>query len=160
MNTITEAEHGAKRGHEVRIHIDQKPYHSPNPTTGAALYALGDVQPGLELYREVQGDREDTQIENGPEVIHLVEDEHFHRGPPKQYIIIVNGKKKTVTMKRLMFDQLVDLAYNPRPTGPNIMFTINYGNGPKANPEGELLPGHSVKIKDGMVFCVTPTDKS
>jgi hypothetical protein len=160
MNTITETEHGAKRGHEVRIHIDQKPYHSPTPTTGSALYALGGVQPGLELYREVQGGHEDTPIENGREVIHLVEDEHFHSGPPKQYTIVVNGKKKTVSMKHLSFDQLVDLAFNPRPTGPNIMFTINYGNGPKANPEGELLPGHTVKIKDGMVFCVTPTDKS
>jgi len=149
-----------QQGHEVRIHIDQKPYHSPNPTTGAALYTLAGVQPGLELYREVQGDREDTGIEKGPEVVHLVMDEHFHSGQPKQYVIVLNLKKKTVTMNRLTFDQLVDLAFNPRPTGPNIMFTITYGNGPKANPEGELLPGHSVKIKEGMVFCVTPTDRS
>ena len=149
-----------KRDHQVRIHIDQKPYHSPSMTTGAALYTLGGVQPGLELYREVQGDREDAAIENGPEAVRLVEDEHFHSGAPKLYNIKVNGKKKTVTMKRFTFDQLVDLAFNPRPTGPNIMFTITYGNGPKANPEGELLPGHSVKIKDEMVFCVTPTDRS
>jgi hypothetical protein len=27
--------------HPTRIHIDQKPYNSPNPTTGAALYLLG-----------------------------------------------------------------------------------------------------------------------
>lgn len=29
--------------HEVRVHIDQKPYESPNPTTGEALYKLGHV---------------------------------------------------------------------------------------------------------------------
>jgi hypothetical protein len=40
---------------EVRIHIDEEPHHSPNPTTGAALYALGHVLAGLELYREVTG---------------------------------------------------------------------------------------------------------
>jgi hypothetical protein len=36
--------------HGVKIFIDQQAYHSPNPTTGAALYALGNVQPGMELF--------------------------------------------------------------------------------------------------------------
>ena len=50
--------------HEVRIHIDQKPYESPNPTTGEALYKLGHVQPGYDLFREVRGDKEDPIVEN------------------------------------------------------------------------------------------------
>jgi len=58
-----ELEHQNK--HEVRIHIDQHRYESPNPTTAAALYLLGHVAPGLELYREVNGNREDEPIENG-----------------------------------------------------------------------------------------------
>ena len=56
-----ESKMGEKK-HHVRIHIDQKEYESPNPTTGEALYILGNVQPGLELYREVRGDREDPPI--------------------------------------------------------------------------------------------------
>jgi hypothetical protein len=44
--------------HEMKIFIDQQAYHSPNPTTGAALYALGNVQSAMELFREVTGDRE------------------------------------------------------------------------------------------------------
>lgn len=144
----------------TRIHIDQRPHESPDPTTGEALYALGQVQSGMELYREVTGDREDPPIENGPEVVHLREDEHFHSGPPKQYTVIVNGRKKTVTGPRLTFDQIVALAFNPVPTGPNMKFTVTYGHGPKQNLEGTLLEGGSVKIKDGMVFSVTATDKS
>ena len=66
--------------HEVKIFIDQQAYHSPNPTTGAALYVLGNVQPGMELFREVTGDREDPEVDNGPEVVHLKQDEHFHSG--------------------------------------------------------------------------------
>jgi Multiubiquitin len=143
-----------------RIHIDQKPYESPNPTTGEALYILGPVQPGLELYREESGDKEDAPISNGPETVHLKEDEHFHSGPPREYTIIVNSRKKMVMTKELSFDQIVRLAFDPVPTGPNILFTITYGHGPKANPEGMLLEGETVKIKDGMVFSVTPTDKS
>ena len=41
--------------HEVKIFIDQQAHHSPNPTTGAALYALGNIKPGMELFREVTG---------------------------------------------------------------------------------------------------------
>ena len=148
--------------HEVRIHIDQKPYQSPNPTTGEALYALGKVAPGLELYREVRGDKEDPPVPNDREAVHLKEDEHFHSGPPqkKDFTIIVNGKKKTITKKELSFDELVDLAFNPVPTGPNVLFTITYEHGPRENPEGTLMKGQTVKIKDGMIFNVKHTDRS
>ena len=61
MNARIEHEHK----HEVRIHIDRKPYQSPNPATGAALYALGHVPTGYELFREVRGDQEDEPVANG-----------------------------------------------------------------------------------------------
>jgi hypothetical protein len=146
--------------HQVRIHIDQKPYTSPNPTTGEALYKLGTVPAGLELYREVSGDKEDRPIENGPETVHLKEDEHCHSGPPKEFTIFVNGQKKVASTKTLSFDQIVALAFNPVPTGPNILFAVTYEDGPHANPSGTLTEGGTVKIKDGMIFNVTPTDKS
>jgi hypothetical protein len=146
--------------HQVRIHINQHSYESPNPTTGAALYMLGTVAAGLELYREVTGDREDREIENGPDVVHLKEDEHFHSGPPKEFAIIVNGRKKEITTKTLSFDQLVALAFNPVPVGPNVMFTITYRKGPHKNSKGTLTEGATVKIKDGMIFDVTETTKS
>jgi hypothetical protein len=145
---------------QVRIHINQHPYESSNPTTGAALYMLGRVAAGLELYREVIGDKEDREIENGPDTVHLKEDEHFHSGPPKDFTIFVNGRKKEVTTKTLSFDQLVALAFNPVQVGPNVMFTITYRKGPHKNPEGTLTEGATVKIKDGMIFDVTETTKS
>ncbi|MGD1098110.1 MAG: multiubiquitin domain-containing protein [Bryobacteraceae bacterium] len=146
--------------HEVRVHIDEHKYEAPSPTTGAALYKLGNVAAGLELYREVTGDREDQEIENGPETVHLKEDEHFHSGPPKVFTIIVNGRKKEVPTKTLSFDQLVALAFNPVPVGPNVMFTITYRKGPHKNPEGTLTEGGTVRIKDGMIFDVSETNKS
>jgi hypothetical protein len=74
MNARIEHEHK----HEVRIHIDRKPYQSPNPATGAALYALGHVPTGYELFREVRGDQEDEPVANGSDTIHLKEDQHFY----------------------------------------------------------------------------------
>ena len=51
---------------------------SPNPTTHAALYVLGKVQAGYELFKEVQGDHEDEAIPNDAGTIHLKEDQHFY----------------------------------------------------------------------------------
>jgi hypothetical protein len=157
---MSEEQREVQGKHEARIHIDQNRHESPSPTTGEALYKLGNVAPGLELYREVSGDKEDTAIENGPETVHLKEDEHFHSGPPKEFTIIVNGRKKEVSTKTLSFDQIVALAFSPVPVGPNVMFTITYRKGPHKNPEGTLTEGGSVRIKDGMIFDVTETNKS
>src|SRR5262249_29142229 len=112
--------------HEVRIHIDQKPYHSPTPTDGEALYALGNVKPGLELYREVSGNREDKPIPRSKEHVHLKQDDHFHSGEPhaKAFTIIVNLQKKTVTTKEVSFEQVVKLAFDPVPA--NSIFTVTY----------------------------------
>jgi hypothetical protein len=37
---------------------------------------------------------------------------------------------------------------------------VTYRHGPHQNPKGDLLPGAVVKIKGGMIFNVTQTDKS
>lgn len=145
--------------HEVRIHIDEEPYHSANPTTGEALYKLANIPASHELYREVGGDREDEPIQNNGERVHLKEDDHFH-SEAREITIFVNTRKKEEKKRHLTYDQVVALAFNPVPTGPNIMFTITYRKGPRQNPEGELLPDGRVKIKNGMIFDVTQTIKS
>ena len=149
------AEHTAK--HEVRIHIDQKPYHSPNPTDGEALYALGGVNPGLELYREVSGNREDKPISRSKERLHLKEDEHFHSGEPHKFTIVVNARKRTVTSPELTFEEVLALAFDPVPHGS--FFTVTYAGGVH-HQEGSLKRGHSIQIKDGMEFNVTETGQS
>jgi hypothetical protein len=148
--------------HEVRIHIDQKPYESPNPTTGEALYKLGHVQTGYDLFGEVKGDKEDPIVENDDEPVHLREDEHFHSGPaqPRRYTIIVNGQKKTVTTKKVSFEEIVKLASPTPAEGANILYTVSYEDGPRINPQGSLKEGQSVFVKNWMIFNVTATDKS
>ena len=148
--------------HEVRIHIDQKPYESPNPTTGEALYKLGHVQLGYDLFREVKGDKEDPIVENDDEPIHLREDEHLHSGPaqPRKFIIIVNGQQKTITTKVVSFDEIVKLAFPTPPPGANILYTVSYEDGLRQNPQGSLKEGQSVRVKNWMIFNVTATDKS
>lgn len=151
-----------EHNHNVRIHIDQRPYESPNPTTGEALYRLAQIQEGFELFREVRGNKEDPALPDDAEPIHLREDEHFHSGPaqPKEFTIIINGQRKVVTTKTITFDQIVKLAFPLPPAGNDILYTISYEDGPRANPQGSLREGGTVKIKNGMIFNVTATDKS
>lgn len=78
----------------------------------------------------------------------------------KATVIVVNGREKTVSGKEISFDQLVALAFDPPPTGGNIVFTITYRRGPDGRPEGSVVVGGTVKLKKGMVFNVTATDKS
>jgi hypothetical protein len=156
------AEPEAEAKHQVRIHIDRKPYESPNPTTGEALYILGTIPTDYILYREVHGDKEAEPIRKSNEKVHLKQDEHFYSEPDhkKDFTIIVNGRNKVVMQRHLSFADVVGLAFDNPPSGPNIIFTITYRNGPRENPEGTLVEGGTVKIKDRMIFNVTPTDKS
>jgi hypothetical protein len=75
--------------------------------------------------------------------------------------IVVNAQEKTVAAKEITFEQLVDLAYdgNP-PQGENWVFTLTYRRGADESPQGSLVKGASVKVKKGMVFNVTATDKA
>ena len=148
----------ADKHHRVRIHIDRERYESPNPTTGEALYELGHVGKRRELFREVEGDHEDELIEREVAEIRLKEDEHFYS--QKAVTIIVNGEAHETVETRLSFDEVVKIAYPVPPPGDNILFTISYRHGPPKNPKGTLLEGDTVRIKNKMIFDVTPTDRS
>lgn len=163
--TPTLNEETSAQGHHhetpMRIHINRNIHESPNPTHGHALYVLGSVPAGHHLYREVQGDEEDEPIFNRNEDVHLYRDEHFYSTTDafKGYTIVVNAVPKTVHQNYLSFEEVVALAF-PKPAGPNTIFTVSYRGGCGKNPEGTLVLGQKVKIKNKMVFNVTATNKS
>ncbi len=80
--------------------------------------------------------------------------------------IIVNGRERTVTSSELSpdgelsFETVVRLAFDPPPSGPDIVFTMSYRNGAGRPPDGRLVAGQSVKVQDGTVFNVSFTDRS
>ena len=83
-----------------------------------------------------------------------------HDDHEKTRTIVVNGREKEVTQKELSFSEVVTLAFGSAPGGNNIIFTVTYKRGHGNKPEGTLVEGDGVKIKDGMIFNVTRTDKS
>ena len=79
-------------------------------------------------------------------------------GHKEEFTIIVNGRKKMVQGDEVSFDQVVLFAFDEKK--PDTAYTVTYKHGPKNNQEGSMSEGDKVDIKNGMIFNVTPTDKS
>jgi len=75
--------------------------------------------------------------------------------------IIVNGRAVTVTGRELSFDDVVKLAFSAPPGGADTIFTVTYRKGGNDHrPEGVMVEGDVVKIKEGTIFNVTATNRS
>lgn len=74
--------------------------------------------------------------------------------------IIVNARPFDVTQKEISFDEIVALVFDSSQRGPQIVLTVAYRKGDDKKPKGTLVEGQTVKVKDGMIFDVTRTDKS
>ena len=83
---------------------------------------------------------------------HAVQGQHFK--------IIVNGREKIVTQHELTYADVVRLAFDNPEFNENIVYTVTFKRGPDHKPEGTMVDGDAVKVKPGMIFNVTRTDKS
>ncbi len=80
---------------------------------------------------------------------------------PDLVTIIVNGKPKQVEKNSVLdFWAIVKLGFPTPQTGDGIQYTVQYTRGRDDKPSGALVEGQSVKVKDGMEFDVTPTNRS
>jgi len=80
---------------------------------------------------------------------------------PKIVTIIVNGRPKDVTKNDAMtYEEVVALAFENPPMGDSIQYTVQYTRGDRDKPSGSITIGQTVKIKKGMVFDVTQTNRS
>lgn len=149
--------------HEVRIHIDQHPYHSVTPTTGADLYELVKVPDGRVLYREVSGNTEDKLVRIDAPHVHLTQDEHFHtsEAPDKHYVIVVNAHPFIVENPEVTFDQVVKLAFPTPPGGLDPEFTVSFEHAKSDPHDGKLAKTGKVTVrKHGTQFDVGHTNRS
>jgi len=83
---------------------------------------------------------------------HIPQGQHFK--------IVVNGREKIVTQHELSYVDVVRLAFENPEFNENIVYTVTFKRGPDNKPEGSMVDGVTVKVKPGMIFNVTRTDKS
>lgn len=140
--------------------IDERGYEWGAPSIAEADLRLMSGTPETKDFVLERKGEPDRPINEG-DTVDLAErgTEHF-RTELAQVIIIVNAEEKSVSGRRITFNEVVRLAFPSPPTGENILITVDYGHGPPANPKGSLKPGQSVKLKNRMVFDVTATDRS
>jgi hypothetical protein len=85
--------------------------------------------------------------------------EHGATGHDKEFVIIVNGREKSYTGKEITFKQVVELAFGTYDENPDIVYTVSYSKG-EDKKEGTMTIGSIVKVKNGMIFNVTRTNRS
>lgn len=127
--------------------------------TGTTLRELFNLSPDAVLIRDFEspddmviGPNDQAFFGDGPVFV--------ARSARTDYTVIVNGRPRRVDKPKLTFDEVVALAYDNPPRGEFICYTITYRGSICTQPEGMLVEGESVEIKEGMVFNVTLTDKS
>lgn len=74
--------------------------------------------------------------------------------------IVVNGQAKTATSEVLTFAQVVAFDFPNAVQDGNTIFTVTYKNADQNPSQGTLVAGESIKIKNGIIFNVTPTTRS
>lgn len=78
----------------------------------------------------------------------------------KTVTIVVNTREKTWDKKEISYEEVIVLAFGSYSNDENIVYTVTYAKGEKPKHEGSLVKSQSVKVKEGMVFNVTQTNKS
>ena len=129
--------------------------------TGHTLRELFGMPDSVALFRDYQSPNDEPIGPSMP--VRFMDGPAFYSRPdkceqPREIKIIVNGREKTVTEKKLSYAQIVRLAFNP--ADADTIYTVTYKKGPPSNPQGSMVEGDIVNLECGMIFNVTATRKS
>lgn len=83
-----------------------------------------------------------------------------HKAKHHELMIIVNATQYTVDEENITYLEVVQLAFPNAVLGGNAIYTVTYKKGSHESQQGAMDIGDTVKVKKGMVFNVTQTDKS
>lgn len=78
----------------------------------------------------------------------------------KETILIVNATPKPWRKEKISFTEVIILAFGAQNDNPNWIYTVAYEDGPKQNPEGSMIKGQEVHVKNKMIFHAKATDQS
>ena len=130
--------------------------------TGAEIRKLGNIPFEDEIFLAIKKPWEDEPIADDKQInLARPEIEHFYsKDKDFKITLIVNGRPKPWTKKTITFEQVVVLAFGTYDPNPAKVYTVTYDKGPHENPDGPMVKGGKVFVKDKMIFNVTATDKS
>lgn len=129
---------------------------------GVQIRELGKISDQEDIFLDINVDWEDDLILDDEEVdlARPGKERFFSKPKPKQFTIIVNARQHNWTEQNISFEQLVVLAFGSYDPSPGKGYTITYSRGWSPKPEGTMVKGSEVRVKNKMIFDVTATDKS
>lgn len=92
-----------------------------------------------------------------------VEESKLKNDPPgqnKEFHIVVNGDPHIWNEKKISFVQVVKLAFQVYEDHPNVVYSVTYKRGDDSKPEGSMVKGDSVVVKNKMLFHVSKSGES
>ncbi|HAU07749.1 MAG: hypothetical protein UW46_C0004G0041 [Candidatus Yanofskybacteria bacterium GW2011_GWF1_44_227] len=90
----------------------------------------------------------------------MSEDKKHDGGDNKDTIIIVNAREKVWNKKEISYEEVIVLAFGSYSNDENVVYTVTFSKGENPHHEGSMVRGDVVKVKKGMIFNVTQTNKS
>jgi len=129
---------------------------------GAQIRELGKIPAEDNLFLAIEKPFEDELITDDERVdLARPGKEHFFsKEKSADFTIIVNATPKSWKENTISFDQVVVLAFGTISNRPETGYTVTYSRGWDPKPEGTMIKGSIVRVKNKMVFDVTATDKS
>ncbi len=130
--------------------------------TGAEIRKLGNIPADDEIFLAIKKPWKDEPIPNDKEVnLARPEVEHFYSNEKLfKVVLMVNLEANPWSVKMITFEQVIVLAYESYDGNENKGYTVTYDRGPHQNPEGTMVKGERVFVKDKMIFNVKQTGKS
>ena len=128
--------------------------------TGGTLRSLLSVAESVALLRDFESPS-DQRIDRD-EIVAFADGPVFitRKRRPNEITIIVEGTPYEWEREVITYAEVVTLFDPNYPQHPEIIYSVTYKKGPSNKLEGILSPGASVKVKEGMVFNVSPTGQS
>lgn len=129
---------------------------------GIQIRELGSIPAGDDIFLDIKEGWQDDQILDD-EIVDLGrpgKEKFFSKPRPQELTIIVNARVHQWKQPDISFEQLVVLAFGSYDNNPNKGYTVTYSRGWEPKPEGTMVKGSCVRVKNKMIFDVTATDKS
>lgn len=129
---------------------------------GIQIRELGKISSEDDIFLDIKEGWQDDQILDD-EVVDLArpgKERFVSKAKTKEFIIIVNAREKAWSEKTISFEHVVTLAFGSYDNNPNKGYTVTYSRGMEPKPEGTMVKGSIINVKNKMVFDVTATDKS
>ena len=148
---------------KLKYSIDGKNFETDKQyIKGSQIRKQGNIPEDYEIYLDNKEPWDDDLIKDD-EIVDLArpgKEKFYSKEKPFSVQLIVNLVSKSWTEKQISFEEVVRLAYGSYDSSEGKGYTVTYDRGPHQNPEGSMVKGQSVFVKDKMIFNVKQTDKS